>query len=224
MKIARSLTIKKQNLNDDLKSVRWDQHLTYDPEISWVRFKSILNYHMDKNIPAITLKNKSQPPWFDSDTYHLCRKKERLRAKAKETGRAEDYHKFSECRKNFKNLVKLKMTANFEDDDDPALISKKFWSHVKSMSGSSRIPGTVRYGNRYRNNPKDQAEIFNEYFEEQFSDSSNYNIDINFQNDEVNDIDFSISRVRLILKISMYIRHQVQMGSMVRYLKIAERA
>ena len=155
---------------------------------------------MDKNIPTITFKNKSQPPWFDSDTYHLCRKKERLRAKAKETGRAEDYNKFSECRKNFKNLVKTKMTANFGDDDDPALISKKFWSHVKSISGSSRIPGTVRYKNRFRNNPKDQAEIFNEYFEEQFSEASKCDIDIGFSNDSVNDIEFNTSRIRKILK------------------------
>ena len=64
------------------------------------------------------------------------------------------------------------MISNFKDDDDPALISKKFWSHVKSTSKSSRIPGTVNYHGRFRNNPKDQAEMFNEYFEEQFSATS----------------------------------------------------
>ena len=189
-----------QNLNDDLKSVRWDQYLNYDPEIGWRRFKEILNHLMKKHIPTITLKNKFQPPWFDCDTHHLCLKKERLRAKFKETGRAEDYKKFSECRKNFKNLVKEKMAANFDDHDDPALISKKFWSHVKSMSGSSRIPGTVNYKNRFRNNPKDQTEIFNQFFEEQFSESSEYNINIDFANDGMNDIDFSMRRIRQILK------------------------
>ena len=189
-----------QNLNHDLRSVRWDQHLNYDPEISWVRFKNILNHYMNKHIPTITLRNKSQPPWFDCDTHHLCLKKERLRAKFKVTGRAEDYKKFSECRKQFKNLVKEKMAANFDDHDDPALISKKFWSHVKSMSGSSRIPGTVNYKNRFRNNPKDQANMFNTFFEEQFSDSSSYNINIAFENDHMNDIDFSMRKIRQILK------------------------
>ena len=189
-----------QNLNNDLKHVRWDQELNYDPETSWFRFKRILNHFMKKHIPTITLKNKCQPPWFDCDTHHLCRKKERLRAKFKETGLAEDYKKFSDCRKSFKNLVKEKMTANFDDYNDPALISRKFWSHVKSMSGTSRIPGTVNYKNRFRNNPRDQTKIFNQYFSEQFSDSSHYNIDINFENDHQNDIDFSISRIRHILK------------------------
>ena len=189
-----------QNLNNDLKSVRWDQYLSCDPETGWRNFKNILNYFMKKHIPTITLKNKSQPPWFDCDTHHLCLKKERLRAKFKETGRADDYKMFSECRKNFKKLVREKMAANFDDADDPALISKKFWSHVKSMSNSSRIPGTVNYKNRFRNNPKDQTEIFNQFFEEQFSECSEYNVDIDFRNDEINDIEFSMRRIRKILQ------------------------
>ena len=57
-----------------------------------------------------------------------------------------------------------KIMSNFSDEDDPALISKRFWSHVKSTSKSSRIPGTVNYNGRFRNNPKDQAKLFNEFF------------------------------------------------------------
>ena len=92
------------------------------------------------------------------------------------------------------------MISNFDDQDDPTLIPKKFWSYVKSMSKSSRIPGTINYHGRFRNNAKDQAEIFNEYFEEQFSEASKYDIDIDFSNDSVNDIAFNTSRIRKILK------------------------
>ena len=155
---------------------------------------------MNIHIPTITIKNKPQPPWFDSDTHHLCLKKERLRAKFNETGRAEDYKKFSDCRRDFHKLVNEKMISNFDDEQDPALISKKFWMYQKSMSKSSRIPGTVNYHGRFRNNHKDQAELFNEFFEEQFSESSNYDIDIDFSNDTINDIDFSPSIVRKLLK------------------------
>ena len=96
-------------LNRDLKSERWDHHLHCDAETGWHRFKNILNHHMEKRIPTITITDKDQPPWFDSDTYQMCLKKERLHAKFKQTGRPEDYAKFSECRKNFKKLVKEKM-------------------------------------------------------------------------------------------------------------------
>ena len=197
------LNYKKANwegLTNDLKSVKWDKQLNCDAETGWSRFKNILFYHMLRRIPTITITDKDQPPWFDSETYLLCLKKEKLRAKFNETGLAEDYKKFSDCRSEFKNLSHEKMVSNFNDEDDPALISKKFWSHVKSTSKSTRIPGTVNYCGRFRNNPQDQAEIFNEYFQEQFSEASNYNVDIDYSNDMVNDIDFSTSRIRKILK------------------------
>ena len=188
-------------LNNDLKSVRWDQHLKYcDAETGWHKFKDILGQKIEQHVPTITIKNKNQPSWFDSDTHHLCLKKERLRSKFKQSGLAADYKKYSQCRKEFKELVREKMTSNFDDEDDPALISKKFWSHLKSTSKSSRIPGTVNYNGRFRNNPTDQAEMFNEYFQHQFSEASNYNIDIDFSNDSDNTIGFGTSRIRKILK------------------------
>jgi hypothetical protein len=189
-----------EGLNNDLKSVRWDEHLQCDAVTGWLRFKSILTHHMNCRIPIITVTDKDQPPWFDSETYQLCLKKERLRRKFNETGRAEDYTKFSECRIRFHELVNEKMISNFSEDDDPALISKKFWSYVKSTSKSSRIPDTVNYHGRFRNNPRDQAELFNEYFEEQFSDASAYDVDFDYSDDQTNDIDFSISRIRKLLK------------------------
>ena len=88
-----------QNLNKDLKSVKWDQHLNCDAELGWLRFKNILSHFMNIHIPTITLKNSSQPPWFDCDTHQLCLKKERLRSKYKETGLADDYNKFSVSKK-----------------------------------------------------------------------------------------------------------------------------
>ena len=91
------------------------------------------------------------------------------------------------------------MRANFYDEEDPALISKKIWKHLKLTSGSTRIPETVSYGSRFRNDSDDQAELFNEFFSDQFSDSSDYNIDINFDNDDNNNIDFNFRQVRSLL-------------------------
>ena len=75
-------------------------------------------------------------------------------------------------------------------------------TYVKSTSKSTRIPTTVCYKGRFRNNPIDQSEMFNEYFEDQFSGPSNYDIEleIDYSNDSDNDIDFSTTRIRKILK------------------------
>ena len=76
-----------------------------------------------------------------------------------------------------------KIRLNVVDDTDPALISKKFWKYVKSKTKSTRIPENVWYKNRFRNKTIDQANLFNEYFSNQFSQESHYDIDIDMRND-----------------------------------------
>ena len=94
-----------------------------------------------------------------------------------------------------------KLRLNVEDDSDPSLISKKFWSHVKSKSKSTRIPETIYYGDRYRNNPSDQANMFNDYFFQQFSSPSSYEVDIEFnRNNRFMDLRFHVFDIYLILK------------------------
>ena len=130
-----------EDLNKDLRQVNWNMHLKYqDTSTAWNIFKSILSRLCDKHIPKITIKSQFQPPWFDSDIHKLCLKKERLRQKFNVSKNPVDMEKFKLARKSFKAAVQAKMRSNFEDKSDPGLISKKFWSHVKSTSNSTRIP------------------------------------------------------------------------------------
>lgn len=71
---------------------------------------------------------------------------------------------------------------------------------VKNVSCSARIPEVVNYGGRFRNSPLDQAELFNEFFCDQFSDVSNYNINIDFSNDNDYDISFDHNKIGHLLK------------------------
>ena len=96
------------------------------------------------------------------------------------------------------------MRSNIIDnnDDDPSLVSKKFWSYVKSKSNTSRIPEIVNYKGHFRNNLKDQSDLFNTFFSDQFSDPSNYDISINFCGDHNNGFSISHRDVRhLLLKL-----------------------
>ena len=92
------------------------------------------------------ISNANQPPWFDSETFQICRENELLRAKYKEPNSSPNYYaKFSEHRRAFRRLTEQKMRDNILTDDNSSdLISKKFWSQVKSKTKSSRIPETVR--------------------------------------------------------------------------------
>ena len=59
------------------------------------------------------------------------------------------YDRFSECRKRLKLMIEEKMETNLNDDEnDPALISKKFWTHLKSTNKSTRIPESMYYNSR----------------------------------------------------------------------------
>ena len=52
----------------------------------------------------------------------------------------------------------------------------------------------------FRHKPLDKAELFSDFFYEQFSNPSNYDIDIDWLNDAILDnIDFAIPRVQKLL-------------------------
>ena len=91
------------------------------------------------------------------------------------------------------------MRDNLFNEDDPALITKKFWSHHKSNSKSCRLPETMHLNNCFRNKPSEKAELFNCHFYEQFSAPSNYDIKIDWDNDQSFDVDFNFTKVKELL-------------------------
>ena len=107
--------------------------------------------------------------------------------------------KFTASRRSFKRLYSVKLRDNLFNSDDPALITKKFWAHVKYQSNSCRIPNCVTYADQVSFHPKEQAELFNTFFFNQFSEASSYGIDISYSNDSNYDIDFDHRAVRKLL-------------------------
>ena len=212
IKVSRDKPIKRKfynfkkanwdGLNAELRYTDWNAMLDCcDAELGWKKFKQKLFELANKHIPKASMKSDAQPPWFDSECYDLCRKKNHLRTKFKKSKNESDGIKFSLARKEFKKLVSQKMRDNLCESEDDSVISKKIWSYVKATSNNQRIPEFITYNNHTRccPVPLDQAELFNEFFYEQFSEASNYNIPIDFTEDNRFDIDFNHTRVRKIL-------------------------
>ena len=190
-----------RGLNSELFSIDWDSIFECnDPYLAWSRFRGVLGAACDRWIPKKTIKSQFQPPWYDSECDRVLRNKEKWRIRHKGSNSESHKQKFRAFRTKFKNMMDERMRLSVEDDSDDALISKKFWTYVKSKSKSTRIPETVKYHNRFRNNPSDQAALFNEYFYEQFSQESDYGIDIDFRDDCFSSLVFSREDVLLILK------------------------
>ncbi|KAL5254934.1 hypothetical protein ACHWQZ_G014399 [Mnemiopsis leidyi] len=207
------------SLNRDLTNVNWDSLLSCtEPEIGWRLFKNQLFSITDRYVKKSYVKSDNQDPWFDSECYAAWRTKIR---KHKNRNKSDaDSLKFSLARKKLKNLVAQKMCDTLNEDDDSALITKKFWSYVKSKSASQRIPEFVCHQGVVRNSPEDQANLFNQFFFEQFSEESTYDIDIDFSNDADFDIEFHHDKVRRLLENingSMQIKHMDRMEYMENY-------
>ena len=135
-----------------------------------------------------------------SECYEAYRSKERAHVKFKSAPSLSNELKRDSTRKNFKKVCSAKMRDNLYNDDDPALITKKFWSHVKANSKNHRIPECMHRKGRYRSIPKEKCDLFNDYFFDQFSEASNYGIPIDWSNDEAFDIEFSPSKIESLLR------------------------
>ena len=200
---TRSFNFKRANweqLNIDLNIVDWLSFLdSLEPDLAWNNFKEILDHFLDIHVPKITIKHNNQPPWFDGECYVKCREKERLHKKFKRTKSINDEINFVNCRREFKSLVKSKMRDNLYCSKDNNVITKKFWAHVKSNSNTTRIPEVMKHDNSISSNNLAKANMFNQYFFDQFSSSSTYDINIDFSEDDLFDIDFSCARIKQLL-------------------------
>ena len=124
-----------------LGEVPWNSILNNrEPELAWSKFKNILFHLINMNIPTITIKSTFSAPWFDSESFEAYREKERAHKNLKENRSELKELKFISKRNDFKKLCAAKMRENLYNDDDPALITKKFYSHVKSKSKNHRLP------------------------------------------------------------------------------------
>ena len=91
------------------------------------------------------------------------------------------------------------MRANLSDTTNPNAVTKKFWSYVKNSSNSNRIPDFVFRNNIFAKNPIRQAELFNNFFYDQFSTKSSYSIDVDFSSDDFIDFKFDENKIIQIL-------------------------
>ena len=124
--------------------------------------------YIKKHIPTIIIKSNFSMPWFDSECYKAYRDKQRRHKNSNQDKDQKSELIFKSKRSLFKNLCSKKMRDNLYNEEDPELITKKFYSYVKSSSKSNRLPECMNLNGCFRNKSIDKAELFNRYFSEQF--------------------------------------------------------
>ena len=189
------------DLNSNFSNINWHGLLACNNiEDALVKFESTFFSICNKHIPKIKVSNEFKPPWYDSEVYELDRKKNRLHGKSKKSGSELHHVQFAACKKELNELIKKKMDSNFEDENNRNLITKKLYSYVKSKSNSHRIPDLVSYGNKLKSKKIDQCNLFNQYFFDQFSEPSTYDIPIDYSLDHQFMIKFDTNHIASLLK------------------------
>ena len=126
------------------------------------------------------MKIGSQPPWYDEDLRMMKKEVDKARIKARKNPENSDlladFHEKETVYRHeshSKELSYLNM-SQICDQNRSAEVSKKFFKHVKSKTNSSRIPDTIYYKEKFRTDTSEKSEMFNEFFADQFTESSKY--------------------------------------------------
>jgi len=191
-KKRRNYAYKRGNwdhVNTELSGINWEMELSSsNTEQNFKKFKSLVDIVIRKFVPMVSINDRNEPPWYDGEMRDLKRQKERLRKRSKSISATQtDIDSFNSFSINYKSKATSKqhdfLTKVDPCEDPNTVINKRFWKHVKSNEKSSRIPDTVYLGSRFRTDTQDKCELFNHFFGAQFSVPSNYDTEINLDQD-----------------------------------------
>ncbi|CAB4002465.1 Hypothetical predicted protein [Paramuricea clavata] len=142
----------------------------------WHNWKTVFMNAVIDFIPVTHLQGKDVPPWFDSETLRLIRKKNSIRRRATKNFSSGLWTVFSTLRKQVKNIIERKRREYFFSICSTLKYNpKRFWSVFKIKSKASQLPlkliGTHTDANVVAITPDEKATLFNEYFHSVFDKS-----------------------------------------------------
>ena len=197
-----------EQLNEDLLSIDWLNklnHLTGNKSLEI--FKSTLDMTLRRHVPLVNVKLGSQPPWYDDELRQAKKEFDKARKrflKNPENNELKEDLIDKEIRyrtQAHEKESKFLEVSTIEENTSSAAVSKKFFSHLKSKTNSSRIPESLYLGNKIEKNSQRKSQLFNEFFCAQFTETSMYNEPINLNRNHVNDFNHEIFHVDEIMAI-----------------------
>ena len=190
----------KQSINEAKLEACVENSLSV--ENAWQTILSCINNAVNLHVPTIKLKKCPEPPGFDKDIRHLRNCKNTAWRQARRRKSAKALLKY----KKMRNKLQRALKNNYASYINSLGISvtknpKKFWSFVKTKTGTKSVPETMKVDNRDVTNKKEIAEAFNKYFNSVFSANEPCNADFNVtQNRELCFIQLTEQEVLKILE------------------------
>ncbi|XP_031620399.1 uncharacterized protein LOC116338953 [Contarinia nasturtii] len=159
-----------------------------DLENAFQLFGNVLHEAIDSFVPKITVQKSTDPPWYTKHLKHMKNVRRKAYKKARETGNFDEYNAITDSFlqlqgqlfKSYISRIQLQIRAN----------PKHFWRFVNDRRKRSDIPPFVEYNNEIASTDVSKAELFADFFENQYTQSDN--IDLDQLLSECGDISFDI--------------------------------
>ena len=158
-------------LKEDFRNIPWNCiDLVSDIEVVWSLWKSLFFKAVERNIPSKFLSSKRNVPWFNSDIKKLIHKKQRLWKIAKSSGSPDKWSNYKKLNNEVKDKLR-KAYYRYVNNLANSLVAnpKKFWTFVKSCTGTSSVPKTIEFNGLKGYSPSSIAHLFNTFFHSVFN-------------------------------------------------------
>jgi len=144
----------------------------------WDKFKGFCLFILS-SIPSKVVNTKSTHPWITPSIKRLSKRKQRMYNRARLSHHQDDWAQYyclkrecqRECRRAYNNYVMSLV-------DDSNNVSKRMWTYVKSKKTDYCGVAPLRQKDETFTDPKDKAEILNNYFTSVFTSEDTSTIPI----------------------------------------------
>ncbi|XP_011406763.1 PREDICTED: uncharacterized protein LOC105314349 [Amphimedon queenslandica] len=147
-------------------------------EFAWSFIKQVIVAAVSLLTPMVRVKSHSLPKWFDSNIRHQLHKVHTIRRRHKRSPTASTFSKLVslECSLQLSILeartaYETSLVHGFMSSHDPSI-----YLYLRDLSGSSTIPSVMYLNNQCAENPRDIANLFNEFFYSVFDKGSSANV------------------------------------------------
>ncbi len=137
----------------------------------WNGIQKALTDAMDKHVPTKYSSNRRNVPWFTRTHRRLCRKKQRLYNKAKNSGKEEDWKAFQSFRRQTKAALNKARRDYVSDHLEEQLKSnpKCLWTYIKKIKKEDTGIADLHVNNRNIRDAKGKAEALGDQFASVFT-------------------------------------------------------
>lgn len=138
-------------------------------------FGNVLHEAMDLFVPKVTVERSTDPPWYTKQLKHAKNVRNKAYKRARETGNFDEYNTvtdlFMEMQgqlfKSYVSRILSQIKAN----------PKLFWRFVNNRRKRGETPASIEYNDVKANTEASIAELFADFFENQYTQSENIELE-----------------------------------------------